>query len=89
MTESDDSDTRTLWERIWYPTEEDVSYCRAFHIASTASSMLLMAVVSIFSKSRIWFVLFFALIIVSFVIRQIALFRYSQIQRTNNRENSD
>ena len=89
MTDKTDSDTRTLWEHIWYPTEDDVSYCRAFHIASTASSMLLMAVVSIFSKSLIWFVLFFALIIVSFVIRQIALFRYSQIQRTNNRENSD
>lgn len=87
MTDKADGDTRTLWEHIWYPTEDDVLYCRVFAYISTPFSLLVSSFVLMFSLSQLWLFLLMFWMIGALVIRMIASLRYSQIKELNKPEN--
>jgi len=56
---------RTIWDRIWNPTEENFISFKVFQMVSLPLIMILAVTVGIFLKSSIWtFLLLFCLLVV-------------------------
>ena len=67
---------KAVWNRIWYPSGEDVIGFRVFQMISILVSMVLTLVLAIFVKSRVWTLLMFAWLFISIILWAIASIRF-------------
>ena len=79
---------RTIWDRIWYPNEEDFISFKVLQMISIPLLMVLSIAVNIFLESPIWtFLMIFCLIVVV-TLGLIASFRYKIIDSTKDKNSS-
>jgi hypothetical protein len=88
MDAEDKRSKRTIWERIWYPKEEDFISFKVFQMISAPVIMIVAVVLSIFTNNYMWYYLLLSWIIVSVALGIIASIRFRIIRPTNNQKNS-
>ena len=79
---------RTIWDRIWYPNEEDFISFKVFQMISIPLLMVLSIAVNIFFESPIWTFLMAFWLIVAVALGLIASFRYKIIESTKEKNSS-
>ena len=76
---------RTIWDRIWYPKEEDFIGFKVFQMISIPLLVVLYIAVNIFLDSPIWTFLMIFWLIAVVALGLIASFRYKIINPTKDK----
>ena len=71
---------RNIWDRIWYPKEEDVIGFRVLQMISLPIIMLLNIVLAIFTKNSKWVFLMLSWFILSLLLWIFASVRFRMIK---------
>ena len=70
---------RTLWNRIWFPNEEDYIALKVFQMISIPLTMILIVVVSIFLRSSTLIYILYSWFIIAFALGLIVTLRHKKI----------
>jgi hypothetical protein len=88
MSVEPNNSKRTIWNCIWYPTEDVFIRFKVFQMVSIPALLIITVVLSIATKSSFWAYLSLPILVVVVLLSLVATLRFRIISPTKDRENS-